>query len=143
MRRFWLYGAAYLACGMVFLALDSLWLTVAGERLYRAEIGAILAPGPRLVPAAAFYLVYLAGVLAFCVAPGLARRSPLGALVRGAGFGLVAYATYDLTNQATLSTWSTKVTVLDLIWGTAATALSAAAAVAVLRPWNPSAREAA
>ncbi len=142
MRRLWLYAAAYLACGIVFLALDSVWLTLASQRLYQAEIGAILATRPRLLPAAIFYVIYLAGVVGFCVAPGLARRSPLSALVRGAGFGLVAYATYDLTNQATLSTWSTKITVLDLFWGTTATALSAAVAVAVLRAWIPKALEA-
>lgn len=132
MIRFRSYAASYAICGLIFLILDGAWLTLMSERLYRAELGDLLAPQPRLLPAVMFYLIYLAGVVAFAIAPALELRSAHSALLRGAAFGFVAYATYDLTNQATLATWSTKITVLDLLWGSTVTALSAAGAAIVM-----------
>lgn len=80
------------------------------------ELGLLMASAPRLGPAVAFYLVYVAGVVGFCVAPVLLESlRPRSAVLRGAAFGMVAYATYDLTNQATLVNWSVKVTLLDLL----------------------------
>ena len=78
-----------------------------------------------MAPAAAFYLLYVAGILFFAVFPALATGRWTTALGRGAALGLVAYATYDLTNAATLRGWSTTVTIADLCWGTALTALAA------------------
>ena len=134
MRGFRGYAASYAVCGLIFLIMDASWLTLMSERLYRAELGDLMALRPRLLPAALFYVIYLAGVVGFAIAPALESGRTRLALLRGAGFGIVAYATYDLTNQATLATWSTKITVLDLMWGATVTALSAAgAASAVLR----------
>jgi len=111
---------AAFACGMaVFLALDALWLLAMGARLYRPAIGHLMRDGFDPVAALAFYLVYLAGVVGFAVVP--AKRVSWAAL-RGAFFGLVAYATYDLTNQATLKDWPWLVTLADLAWGTFVTA---------------------
>jgi uncharacterized membrane protein len=102
--------AAYFGAAVVFIALDAVWLTLTGATLYRPALAPLLADQPRLVPAALFYVVYLAGLALFAVKPALRTRRWWSAPVHGAAFGLVAYATYDLTNQATLKLWSTEVT---------------------------------
>jgi uncharacterized membrane protein len=122
MRRLFL---AYVFAGVVFLTLDGLWLSQMGPRLYAPRLGDLVAAKPALVPAVLFYLLYLFGVVRFCVAPALRSRSPGLALRNGALFGLCAYGAYDLTNQATLRIWSTTVTVSDLLWGAFATAVAA------------------
>lgn len=114
---------AFAAGAAVFLALDAVWLTTMVDRLYRPAIGHLMRASPDLTAAAAFYAVYLAGNWVFAVLPA---RSTRGALARGAGFGFVAYATYDLTNQATLQGWPWVLTAADLVWGSVVTAASAA-----------------
>lgn len=122
---------AYAGAAAVFLALDAAWLTAMGDRLYRPALGHLMAPGVDWVAAAAFYLLYLAGVVLFAVLPALAAGGPRTALWRGAALGLLCYATYDLTNQATLRGWPWHVTLADLAWGAVATGLSSwAAAIA-------------
>jgi uncharacterized membrane protein len=125
-------AVAYVACAGVFLAMDAVWLTAAAERLYRPRIGALMAAEVRPVPALAFYAIYIAGVVAFAIAPSLREGRIRNAAIRGAGLGFLAYATYDLTNQATLKVWSTLVTVLDLAWGAFATGVAALAAAAIV-----------
>lgn len=123
------YAIAYAITACVFLALDAVWLTLMAERLYRPAIGHLMAERFALAPALLFYVLYVAGIVLFAVAPALqARRGVLHALMLGALLGLLAYATYDLTNQATLQRWPWRVTLLDLAWGTSVTALAAAAA---------------
>jgi uncharacterized membrane protein len=117
--------SAALATAISFLALDSLWLGFAASRLYRPRLGSLLLDTFRVAPAAAFYLIYLAGILVFAVAPAFASGRWTTALARGAMLGLVAYATYDLTNQATLCGWSTIVTIADLGWGMVVTGTAA------------------
>ncbi|MDB5685992.1 MAG: rane-like protein [Rhizorhabdus sp.] len=119
------YLAAYAATLVVFAAIDAIWLTQVGPSLYRPIIGEILAPQPRMTPAVIFYLLFIAGIVYFAVAPALASGVWTDALVKGALFGLFAYATYDLTNQATLSVWSTKITLFDMAWGTFLSGVSA------------------
>lgn len=119
---------AYVAAGVVFGALDALWLRWAGPNLYRPALGELMAASFRPVPAAIFYLLYVAGMVWFAVRPGLALGVPHGVL-NGALLGGLCYATYDLTNQATLKTWSVQVTLIDIAWGAAATALASGAAV--------------
>ena len=121
------YGTA-LVC---FCALDFTWLGLMGPRLYTPALGDLVAVAPRLGPAVAFYLIYLAGIVFFAVRPALAAGSWRIALTHGAALGLVAYATYDLTNQATLRIWSMRVTILDLAWGAVATALAATVSFSV------------
>lgn len=133
-------AVAYGVCALIFLAVDAVWLTLTSERLYRSELGDMLAPQPRLAPAAIFYAIYIAGVVGFAIDPALRSGGVRRALVRGAALGLFAYATYDLTNQATLAVWPTKLTVIDLIWGTSLTGLSAAAAAAVVMRFGGKAR---
>lgn len=111
----------------VFFALDLAWLSTATPRIYQPYLGDLLAPRPKLGVAAAFYLVYVVGILALAVVPGLREGSVVAALWRGALFGLLAYATYDLTNLATIRDWPWQISVIDMVWGTA---LNSAVAVA-------------
>ena len=124
---------AYVATAVVFLALDAVWLTTMADRLYRPALGHLMLQQFAIGPALAFYAIYFTGVVVFAVAPALATGRWQQALGRGALLGLVAYATYDLTNQATLKDWSWHVTLADLVWGTLVTAVSAAAAFVITR----------
>ena len=119
---------AYVVAALVFLLLDSIWLTTMAPLLYRPAIGHLMRADFDGLAAALFYAIYLFGVIAFVVRPAADTRS---AFVRGALFGFVCYATYDLTNQATLVDWPWRVTLADLAWGAFVTAISAAAAWAV------------
>ena len=121
------YATAYVSTAVVFLVLDAIWLTTMADRLYRPAMGSIMLERFALAPAVAFYLIYVAGVVVFAVAPALQSGRWVTALGYGAMLGLMAYATYDLTNQATLKNWSWTVTIADLCWGTFVTAISAAA----------------
>jgi uncharacterized membrane protein len=121
MKIFW----SYLAAAVSFVAIDMVWLSLMAERLYRPVLGDILKPRPELAPAAAFYLIYTIGLFGFVVWPAQQAESPLRALLFGALFGFVTYATYDLTNQATLRNWSTLLSVADICWGSVLAAISA------------------
>jgi uncharacterized membrane protein len=118
------YCIALAGAAIVFLALDAVWLTTMAERLYRPALGHLMRNGFDVPAAAAFYAIYLGGLAYFTVLPASSSRS---AALRGALFGFVAYATYDLTNQATLRDWPWLVTIADLGWGAFATACAAAA----------------
>jgi uncharacterized membrane protein len=121
-----LYARRFLFAGLIMLALDAVWLTLAVDVLYRPRIGHLMRPdGFDAVAAAAFYVLYLAGVLVLALAPS---RDWRGAAWRGAAYGLCAYGTYDLTNQATLRDWPWLVTFVDLGWGMALTAAVAGGA---------------
>jgi uncharacterized membrane protein len=116
------YITAYIATGLAFALIDSIWLRTMYARLYQPEIGEVMMKGGfRLGPAVAFYLFYILGMMVFAVGPALANGKWQTALIWGALFGFFCYMTYDLTNHATLKVWSTKVTVLDIIWGTVLT----------------------
>ncbi|MCZ8019714.1 DUF2177 family protein [Novosphingobium sp.] len=119
---------AYVTAAVVFGVLDALWLRWAMPNLYRPTIGELLADNFRMVPALVFYALYIAGMVWFAVRPGMVLGVPHGVL-NGALFGAICYATYDLTNQATLKVWSTQMTLIDIAWGASATALASGAAV--------------
>lgn len=112
---------------LVFGGLDAVWLNWAGPNFYRPRLGALLADEFRLVPALVFYCAYIAAIVWFAVRPGIAGGLGTAAL-NGALLGAICYATYDLTNQATLRHWSTTVTIADIAWGAFATAIAASAA---------------
>ncbi len=116
--------ATYVGAGLVFAGLDAVWLSLANGAIYRPALHAVLTQGFRPIPAILFYLVYLLGVTIFAGLPAKTWRDAAG---KGAMFGFFAYATYDLTNQATLAVWSTRVTILDLMWGSFVTAAGAMA----------------
>ncbi len=124
---------AYLVTGLAFLGCDSVWLSIAGSRLYRPYLGPLLTDDFTLAPAIAYYLIYVAGVVGLVVRPALADGRLSVATLRGALLGLSAYATYDLTNQATLRGWPTIITVADLCWGTVLTAVAATIGTLVTR----------
>ncbi len=121
------YIAAYVASGVVFIALDFVWLALVAQKMYQREIGGLLLEKPNMAAAVPFYLMYLAATVYFAVRPGLAAGAWTAALISGAIFGFVAYATYDLTNMATLKGFSWTVVAADLAWGTFVTAAIATA----------------
>jgi len=131
------YLAAYGAALAVFLGLDFAWLTIVARGFYAHEIGPLLLPQGRLAPAAAFYLLYLVGVVVFVIAPALERGRWTRAAGLGALFGLVAYSAYDLTNLATLKGFTATLAVVDLAWGAAVTAAAASAGYAAGRVVQP------
>jgi uncharacterized membrane protein len=110
--------ALYGICTVAFFAFDFVWLSTATSRIYQPYLGDLLSPKPNLAVAGAFYLVYVVGIVALAVVPGIQEGALVGALWRGALFGFLAYATYDLTNLATIQGWPWQVSVIDMIWGT-------------------------
>lgn len=116
---------AYAAAALTMLGMDAVWLRVSANLLYRPLLGDILLPGFRPAPAILFYFLYVAGIVIIAVRPALATGGWSSAATSGALLGFFCYATYDLTNQATLKTWSTTVTVVDMSWGTLLTACAA------------------
>jgi len=119
------YVWAYVATAVIFLAIDVVWLKWVARRFYAAGLAGLLREKPFLGVAAAFYAIYMLGVVLFAVSPALAAGSAWMALGYGAMFGLCAYATYDLTNYATLRNWPLSVSLVDTIWGAALTGVSA------------------
>jgi len=131
------YLAALTGATVVFMCLDLAWLSFAGPRFYRPMLGPILLEKARVTPAVLFYVLYLAGLMLFAVVPGMESMNWKTSAYRGAALGLVAYGTYDLTNQATLTVWSSQLTLMDLAWGSFVSAVSASAgywAAAWIRP---------
>ena len=124
---------AYFATLAAFLGIDAIWLSFAGDRLYRPILKDILLDGFNPAPAVAFYLIFAAGLVVLAVRPGLETASLRLAAGNGALLGFFAYATYDLTNQATLRNWTTTLSLADLAWGTVLSAISAAVGYAVAR----------
>lgn len=115
------FALALLLVLPVFLAMDALWLTLASDSLYRPAIGHLMRKDFDATAAALFYLLYGGAMVGFVIQPSREVRE---AVLRGACFGLVAYATYDLTNQATMRDWPWHVTLIDLAWGSFVTAAS-------------------
>lgn len=114
--------------------LDAIWLTTMTTRLYRRYLPGLLLDTPHWPPAFAFYLLYAAGLVVLVVRPALEAEWSLGRVVAaGALLGLVAYGTYDLTNQATVRGWSMVVTAVDIAWGASLTAMVAAIAITAAR----------
>jgi uncharacterized membrane protein len=128
---------AFVATGLGFAAIDSIWLITMSTRLYKPEIGEMMAANFRLGPAIVFYILYITGILIFAVQPALAAGKWQTALVQGALFGFFCYMTYDMTNYATLKVWSLKVTILDLMWGTFLTGSAATVGMLVTRKFFP------
>jgi uncharacterized membrane protein len=126
------YALAYLASFVTFMAMDACWLTLTNARLYRPAIGPLLADKIDMLPAVLFYLIYLGGITVLVTVPSAREGGVRKAAITGAILGFVAYATYDLTNAATLRMWSWTITGADMAWGTLVTAAAAAAGSAVL-----------
>lgn len=102
----------------VFFAIDMLWLGLVAKKFYSNQIGFIMKSNINWTAAIIFYLIFIAGLVVFVISPALEKESWLHAVLLGALFGFITYATYDLTNLATLKDWPMLVTVVDLVWGT-------------------------
>ncbi|MCK0098307.1 DUF2177 family protein [Qipengyuania sp. S6317L1] len=124
---------AILCAAIIFGALDALWLSWAGSNLYRPNIGEVMAEDFRMAPALIFYFIYLAGMAWFVLAPALVQGGVGAALLDGLLLGGLCYATYDLTSQGVLKTWSTKVSIIDILWGAFATGTASAASIAITK----------
>ena len=112
------YLKLYFATLVAFLAIDLVWLGLVARTFYRKHLGFLMAAQVNWPAALIFYLLFVVGIVVFAVLPGLEAGSLKTTVGRAALFGLIAYATYDLTNLATLKDWPVVVTVVDLIWGT-------------------------
>ncbi len=125
---------AYLSTVVVFLAIDMVWLGVVAREFYKSRLGDLLLAQPNWGVALGFYALYVVGVVLFVVAPALTAGWSLATTALwGAAFGFFAYATYDLTNLATIRNWPVSITFVDLAWGTVLTAVSATAGVWLTR----------
>jgi uncharacterized membrane protein len=131
------YIIAYVASLIVFGVLDAIWLTTMASRLYRPALGEILLDDLRLVPALAFYFLYPIGLVVFAAIPAVRAESAATAIAYGALFGFLAYATYDLTNYATLRNWTLQITIIDLVYGAVVAALTSLAAYFAIRAASP------
>ena len=125
------YLILYAATALVFFPIDFVWLSTMGKSFYSKELGGLLLDQPNLVIAGLFYLAYVAGVVILVSAP--AEGDITKALLMGAVLGFVAYGTYDLTNLSTVKGFTPAVAAVDIAWGTALTAVSAAGGVWISR----------
>lgn len=124
---------AYVATLLTFVALDAAWLLLVASGFFKSQLGALLREQPNLVAAALFYPIYAAGLVMLVVGPALRERSATAAALKGAVFGLTAYATFDLTNLAILEGWTLAVSLVDMAWGTIATPLACLAGYTAAR----------
>ncbi len=113
---------SYILTTVVFLVIDLLWLGVIAKDLYRKYLGSFLAENVNWIAAIIFYLLYIVGISIFAIYPSVSKDSVLQAIFLGALFGFFAYATYDLTNLATLKDWPITIVFIDIIWGAILTA---------------------
>ena len=113
----------FLVVAAAFAIIDAIWLKTMNP-FYRRQIGDLLADKPNLGYAVVFYVIYIAGIVFFALRPALDGGSWLSAAGYGAALGAFAYATYDLTNAATLKTWPWQLIVVDILWGAVLTALA-------------------
>ena len=126
------YVSGYLATAFVMIALDMLWLGVIAKSMYQTAIGHLMAEKPNIPAALVFYTLYALGLQVFAVTPQSVDAAWARSVVMGALFGFFAYATYDLSNFATLRNWPIRLTIVDIIWGTVLSAVSVAAGRAAL-----------
>jgi uncharacterized membrane protein len=111
------YVKLYVCAFVGFLAIDMVWLTLVARGFYRRQLGFLLSDQPNWWAAISFYLLFVAGLLVFAIVPAVQEGSLRRALLLGGFFGLVTYATYDLTNHATVKNWPWIVTLVDMTWG--------------------------
>jgi uncharacterized membrane protein len=128
----------YVIALVLFVGLDLVWLGYVARGFYQAEIGALFAEKMNLPAAAAFYLIYTVGLMVFVLQPSLLQGGWMRALMLGALFGFVAYSTYDLSNLATLRGWTTKLSIVDMVWGATLTGVTSALTVILAARFAPS-----
>lgn len=111
----WIY--LYLVCIGAFLVIDLIWLGVVAKDMYRNSLDHLMAESTNWVAGISFYLLFVVGIVFFVVEPSLDNGSLISALATGFFFGFICYATYDLTNLATLQDWPLQLTLIDMVWG--------------------------
>jgi uncharacterized membrane protein len=129
----WADARNYVIALVIFLAIDMVWLTLIAKSLYAQHLGYLMAPKAKLLAAFLFYLLFVVGLQFFVLNPALAAGSWKTALFAGMFFGLVTYATYDLTNLATVRDWPVLITVVDLVWGSFVSGATALLSFLVIR----------
>jgi uncharacterized membrane protein len=129
----WAGARNYLVSLCVFLAIDMVWLLLIAKSFYAKYLGYLMAPKANLPAALVFYCLYVVGLLYFVINPALAKGTWTAALFPGLLFGLIAYATYDLTNLATIRDWPLLITAVDLVWGSAVSGATALASWFLIR----------
>ncbi len=107
----------YLIALPVFFIIDMVWLVLVARNFYQKQIGFLMRTDVNWIAAIIFYLLFISGLVIFVVTPAVEKHSWTHSLFYGALFGLITYATYDLTNLATLKEWPLTVTIVDLLWG--------------------------
>lgn len=128
------YAVLFLVTASVFALIDMVWLKLMNQ-FYKAKLGDLLLKTPNLAAAVVFYVIYVVGMIIFAVDPALDQQNWIVAAGYGAMLGLVAYATYDLTNLATLKKWSRTVVLVDIVWGVFVTATASTIAYVILSAW--------
>jgi len=117
-KKFQMFVKLFLIALPVFVVIDMIWLVLVAKNFYQERIGFLMKPDINWFAAIIFYLLFITGLIVFVISPAIDRHSWSHAMFYGALFGLITYATYDLTNLATLKDWPLIVTVVDLVWGT-------------------------
>lgn len=115
--------ASYVLTSVVFFAIDMVWLGFLAKNLYRKHLFGLLADQVNWTAAIVFYLLFIVGIFVFVIVPAVEKNSLITALWLGAFFGIVTYATYDLTNLATLKNWPVAIVFIDIAWGAVLTSL--------------------
>ena len=118
---------------VIFFAIDMIWLGLIAKDFYAKTLGFLMAPKVNWVAAFVFYFIFILGLLVFVIQPALAAESLTQAVVMAALFGLVTYATYDLTNLATLKDWPLIITIVDLAWGVSLSVIVSTLSILILK----------
>ena len=124
---------AYLVSFIIFLVVDAVWLTLVAPKFYKSQIGHLMSDTPNLIAALVFYLIFIVGIVYFVLQPALETHDFTKLIISAVLFGFITYATYDLTNLATLKDWPIKVTIVDLIWGTSLSSIVSILSYLVLK----------
>jgi uncharacterized membrane protein len=114
---------SYFLTTVVFFAIDMVWLGFVAKNIYRKYLGTLLSDTVNWAAAIIFYLLFIVGIFIFVISPAIEKQSVVRAVILGAVFGLISYATYDLTNYATLKGFPLNIVFIDLAWGSVLTAV--------------------
>jgi uncharacterized membrane protein len=124
---------SYLLTTVVFFAIDMVWLGFIAKNLYRKYLGSFLSETINWTAAIIFYLLFIVGIFYFAILPAVEKNSLAKAILGGALFGFFTYATYDLTNLATLKHWPLPIVFIDIAWGTILTGLVSTAGYFIVK----------
>ncbi len=127
------YAVSYLAALIFFLTIDFVWIKTVMRPIFERSVGMLMLETPRLSAAAAFYVLYVAGILYLAVVPALNAETIRIAVLNGAIVGFLAYGTYEATNLATLKGWTVEMLIIDVAWGATLSALTACAGYLAFR----------